>query len=180
MNFQIDGLDVFSPRDAQMNLVALITSGLLDAYPRLQFVHAEMGSKQIRPLAQRLDAAFRQRPAPEFEDDEGASAQSRRVLSPKGPQLVPPTIAAEKNRRLPSDYFRSNFSWTIETEEPELPEAMDFIGADRFLFATDYPHDDPGGMMKFKDVEILAVNKKIAEPDKARVRAENAQRLFKI
>ncbi len=177
MNFQVDGLDVFSPRDAQMNLVALITSGLLDRYPSLQFIHAEMGARAIKPLAQRLDGAFK-RVAIDYEDDEGGNAASRRVLSLKGPQLVAPEVAGEKNKLPPSHYFRNNFSWTIETEEPELVEAVDFLGAERFLFATDYPHDDPGGMMKFKDVEILAVNKQISEADKDSIRNENASRLF--
>lgn len=179
MNFQIDGLDFFSPRDAQMNLVALITSGLLDRYPRLTFIHAEMGARAIKGLAQRMDAAYKQaRPQVDYGDDEGPSAASRRVLSPRGPQLAPPEVAAEKNKQLPSHYFKTNFWWTIETEEPELIDAIEFFGADRFLFATDYPHDDPGGTMKFKDVELLALNKRIAEADKELIRSENARALF--
>jgi predicted TIM-barrel fold metal-dependent hydrolase len=96
------------------------------------------------------------------------------------PQLVPPEVANEKNKLTPSHYLKNNFYWTIETEEPELVEAINFLGADRFLFATDYPHDDPGGRMKFKDVELLAVNAKISESDKDLIRFENAKRVFKI
>jgi predicted TIM-barrel fold metal-dependent hydrolase len=101
-------------------------------------------------------------------------------LSPKAPQLVPPGTANEKNKLQPSHYFRNNFYWTIETEEPELAEAVRFLGAGRFLFATDYPHDDPGGKMKFKDVELLAGNPDISEADKERIRSENAKALFGI
>jgi predicted TIM-barrel fold metal-dependent hydrolase len=170
LRFQIDGLDLFAPRDAQMNLVALITSGLLDRYPRLQFIHAEIGTQHIKPLAERLDAAFHAR----------ANGKRLRVLSPDGPQIVPPGVADEKNERLPSYYFKHNFYWTIETEEPELPEAVAFLGADRFLFATDYPHDDPGGSMKLQDVELLAANPLIAEADKELIRASNALQLFRL
>jgi predicted TIM-barrel fold metal-dependent hydrolase len=177
LNFQIDGLDIFSPRDAQMNMVAIITSGLLDRYPGLKFVHAEMGAKAIKGLAQRMDGAF-QRAQVDYEDDEGPSAASRRVLNPRGPQLVSPDVASEKNKQRPSHYFRTNFWWIIETEEPELVDAVEFFGGDRFLFATDYPHDDPGGTMKFKDVELLAVNKRISESDKELIRSENARKLF--
>ncbi|MBM2809801.1 MAG: amidohydrolase [Chloroflexi bacterium] len=177
MSFQIDGLDFFSPRDAQMNMVALITSGLLDRYPGLRFIHAEMGARPIKSTAQRMDSLFK-RASVDYEDDEGGSAASRRVLSPKAPQLVPPQVAAEKNKELPSYYFRNNFYWTIETEEAELVDAVEFLGADRFLFATDYPHDDPGGTMKFKDVELLAVNKKLSEDDKELMRSANAASLF--
>jgi predicted TIM-barrel fold metal-dependent hydrolase len=177
--FQHDGLDIFAPREAQMNLVSLITSGLLDDFPRLKFVHAEMGTKAIRSLVQRLDASFKQTTL-SYEDDEGATAGSRRRLSPKAPQLVPPEVAGEKNKLPPGHYFKNNFYWTIETEEPELAEAVAFLGADHFLFATDYPHDDPGGRMKFKDVELLEGNRRISQEDKEKIRWKNAMRLFKL
>jgi predicted TIM-barrel fold metal-dependent hydrolase len=179
LNFQYDGLDFFAPREAQMNLVSLITSGLLDDFPRLKFIHAEMGTKTIKFLAQRLDANFKQSTL-SYEDDEGASAGSRRRLSPKAPQLVPPGVANEKNRLPPSEYFRNNFFWTIETEEPEFAEAVQFLGAEHFLFATDYPHDDPGGRMKYKDVEILAAHPKISDRDKEQIRFGNARELFRL
>jgi predicted TIM-barrel fold metal-dependent hydrolase len=59
-----------------------------------------------------------------------------------------------------------------------LPEAVEFLGAERFLFATDYPHDDPGGRMKFQDVELLQNNPKISESAKESIRWRNADRLF--
>ena len=162
-----------------MNLVSLITSGLLDDFPELKIIHAEMGAKAIRPLAQRLDGAFTN-PSFSYEDDDGAAAGSRRRLSSKAPQLVPPEVANEKNQLPPSHYFRKNFYWTIETEEPELADAVQFIGPERFLFATDYPHDDPGGRMKFKDVELLAANPNLSQTAKELIRAGNAQRLFQL
>jgi predicted TIM-barrel fold metal-dependent hydrolase len=177
--FQHDGLDFFAPREAQMNLVSLITSGLLDDFPRLKFIHAEMGTKTIKLLAQRLDAAFKNFRF-SFEDDEAATAGSRRRLSPKAPQLVPPEVANEKNKLPPSHYFKNNFYWTIETEEPELADAVEFLGAERFLFATDYPHDDPGGRMKFKDVELLAANAILSDSQKELIRCGSAKRLFKL
>ena len=179
MMFQHDGLDIFAPREAQMNLVSLITSGLLDDFPKLKFIHAEMGTKTIKSLAQRLDAAFKQTTF-SYEDDEGATAGSKRRLSPKAPQLVPAEVANEKNKRTPSEYFRNNFYWTIETEEPEFADAVEFLGAEHYLFATDYPHDDPGGRMKFKDVELLQANGKISAADKENICSKNAVRLFNL
>lgn len=98
----------------------------------------------------------------------------------KPPQLVPPDEAKEKNKLPPSHYFKHNFWWTIETEEPALAGAVQALGADRFLFATDYPHEDPGGRMKFKDVELLASHDGIPEGDKELIRSENARRLFRL
>lgn len=177
MNFQLDGLDYFAPTDAQMNLVALITSGLLDQYPRLKFIHAEMGAKHIEPLIRRLDERHR-RIEVSYEEDEGVTAISRRKLSSKAPQLVPPDVAKEKNQKAPSHYFRTNFWWTIETEEPELVDAVRLLGAERFLFATDYPHDDPGGKMKYKDVQLLAKHQAFSEEEKELMRWKNGERLF--
>jgi len=53
--FQRDGLYVFAPEEGQMSLVSLITSGLLDEYPRLQFIYTEAGTSFIKPLVVRLD-----------------------------------------------------------------------------------------------------------------------------
>ena len=48
------------------------------------------------------------------------------------------------------------------------------------LFSTDYPDDDMGDRMKFKDVDLLQANEKISEPDKRLICCENASRLFKL
>jgi predicted TIM-barrel fold metal-dependent hydrolase len=175
--FQIDGLDTFAPRDAQVNLVALITTGLLDSYPTLSFINAEMGAAPIKQLIQRLASPYGNARVT-YEDDEGPSAASRRTQGSTLPRLVPADVAREKNADLPSSYFRRNFFWTIETEEAELAKAIDLLGAERFLFATDYPHDDPGGRMKFKDVQLLAANDRIGEGDKDLIRSGNAIKLF--
>ena len=55
---------------------------------------------------------------------------------------------------------------------------MELFGASQFLFATDYPHDDPGGRMKYKDVELLDRNRDISEADKDLLRYKNAERLL--
>ena len=94
--------------------------------------------------------------------------------------ILPASEFLEKNKKPASHYFKNNFSFTIETEEPELAEAIDFLGAERFLFATDYPHDDPGGRMKFEDVELLRKHPDISEEDKELIRWKNAVRLFHL
>lgn len=112
--------------------------------------------------------------------DENPVPRGRRRVQPNARQVVPPEIANEKNQHAPGYYFRRNFWFTIETEEPELPDAIAFLGAGRFLFATDYPHDDPGGRMKFQDIEMLKVNKRISDEDKELIRSENARMLLKL
>ncbi len=166
------GLDLFGSvyTEAQMNLASLITSGLLDDFPGLQVVHTEMNTEFIPYLVRRLDAVFRGAPTDFFDDVNPRETQALRLNVGRG----------ARNQRLPSEYFQRNFFFTIETEEPELPEAVAFLGAEHFLFATDYPHDDPGGLLKFRDRELFDLNKRISEPDKELIRSGNARRLFKL
>ena len=181
--FQRDGLYVFAPQEGQMSLVSLFTSGLLDALPKLQFIYTEAGTSFIKPLVERLDKVLE---APPVDYDDQEEPLSNRALSKIGEKLrraraiLPASQFLEKNKKPASYYFKNNFYFTIETEEPELPEAVQFLGAERFLFATDYPHDDPGGRMKFEDVRLLRDNAKISEEHKELIRWKNAQRLFQL
>jgi predicted TIM-barrel fold metal-dependent hydrolase len=176
IRFQRIGLDFFAPHDGHMNLVSLITSGLLDDFPTLQFVHTESGTAFIKPLVHALNARF-VGPAVNY-DEEGDARRSPRKLPESARPLVPWPEMAERNKLPPGDYFRRNFYFTIETEEPELAEAVEFLGADRFLFATDYPHNDPGGSMKWRDVEIMETLRTLSLADKAAICRANAARLF--
>ncbi len=180
--FQRDGLYIFAPQEGQMSLVSLITSGLLDDFPALQFIFTEAGTSFIKPLVERLDKVLESPPV-DYDDQE--SPLSNRMLTEVGERLrraralYPAQIFLEKNQQPASYYFKNNFYFTIETEEPELVDAIELLGAERFLFATDYPHDDPGGRMKFEDVRLLRENPKISEQAKELIRWKNAQRLFR-
>jgi len=182
--FQRDGLYIFAPQEGQMSLVSLITSGLLDDFPGLQFIFTEAGTSFIKPLVQWLDKTLESPPV-DYDDQEDP-LNTRGPLTKVGERLRrarainPAQLFLEKNRRPASYYFKNNFYFTIETEETELPEAIDFLGAERFLFATDYPHDDPGGRMKFEDVRLLRDHKRITEDAKEMIRFKNAQRLFRL
>jgi len=181
--FQRDGLYIFAPQEGQMSLVSLFTSGLLDALPKMQFIYTEAGTSFIKPLVKRLDKVLE---APPVDYDDQEEPLSNRALSKTGEKLrraraiLPASQFLEKNKKPASYYFKNNFYFTIETEEPELPEAVQFLGAERFLFATDYPHDDPGGRMKFEDVRLLRDNQKISEQHKELIRWKNAQKLFQL
>lgn len=177
MNFQVDGLDYFTPSEPQMNLVALITTGLLDAYPGLKIIHAELGAARIKPLATALDDRWN-RLQPDYEDADGYNAVTRRRLSGNSRQLVAPEVVAEKNKMQPSHYFKKNFFWTVEPEQSELAEAVQFVGADRFLFATDYPHDDAGGTMRYEDVALLDRYEGLSDNEKEQIRVGTATDLF--
>ncbi len=178
MNYQFNGLDVLAPQEGQMSLVSLITSGLLDDFPGLNFVFTEAGVAFIKPLVAHLDAWF-DNSVVDYESEDAAPRFNYRKLA-GGKRIVSEADYKSKNKQAPSHYFKNNLFFTIETEERELPEAMALFGASQFLFATDYPHDDPGGRMKFKDVELLDKNRDISESDKNLLRYKNAERLLGI
>ena len=181
-NFQKDGLYLFAPQEGQVSLVSLVTSGLLDDFPGLQFIFTEAGTGFIKPLVERLDAAF-EGPPIDYDADADADSDAMRGVKAKLRRhraFYGPDVFLEKNQKPASHYFRNNFYFTIETEEAALPDAVEFLGPERFLFATDYPHDDPGGSMKFRDVQLLAVNKSLSEDTKELIRHGNAERLFKL
>ena len=176
MNYQLNGLDVLAPQEGQMSLVSLITSGLLDDFPKLNFVFTEAGVAFIKPLVAHLKAWF-DNSVVDYESEDAAPRFNYRKLA-GGRRIVSEADYKSKNKQSPEHYFKTNFFFTIETEEAELPEAMELFGASQFLFATDYPHDDPGGRMKYKDVELLAKNRGISEADKDLLRYKNAERLL--
>jgi len=176
LNYQYHGLDVLAPQEGQMSLVSLITSGLLDDFPGLHFVFTESGVSFLKPLAAHLDAAHDDALV-DYESEDAAARFNYRKLT-GGKRIVSEQDYQAKNRKPPSHYLRSNLHFTIETEEPELGEAVGLFGATQFLFATDYPHDDPGGRMKFRDVEFLEKRSDLGAPDKELIRSGNALRLL--
>ncbi len=112
----------------QAVLTSMILEGVFERIPSLKLVLIEGGMAWAAALGWRLDAQWKK-------------------LKQELPHL----------KRAPSEYIRSNVWFTTQPiEEPEprfhLAEAMDWIGWDRILFATDYPHwdyDDPATSLPF-------------------------------
>jgi len=106
----------------QAMVTSMIMEGVLDAFPKLRILLIECGFGWLPSLGWRLDKLW---------------SMHRAEL---------PHV-----RRPPSEYLRENF-WvsTQPMEEPEhaehLHDMMGWVGWERLLFASDYPHwdfDDP-------------------------------------
>ena len=114
----------------QAVLTSLIFEGVFERFPTLKVVLVEAGFAWAPAHAWRMDRQF---------------AKLRKEV----PHL----------KRLPSEYMRSNVWFTTQpVEEPEprehLADAIEWMGWDRVLFATDYPHwdfDDPGARAADQD-----------------------------
>jgi predicted TIM-barrel fold metal-dependent hydrolase len=136
------------PYEMMTAVMCVTTSEVLDRFPRLQFGFFESGCGWIPYWLERLD-------------------EHCEKLPEEWPTLREP----------PSERFKRNCSVSFEPEEVLLPQAISCIGADRVLFASDYPHWDailPGC------VEAVMRRKDIDEADKTTILTEAPGRLFKI
>jgi hypothetical protein len=102
----------------QAVLISMILEGVFEQIPKLRVVLIEGGVCWAASLGWRLDRQWKK-------------------LKREVPHL----------KRAPSEYIKSNVWFTTQPiEEPEprqqLAEVFDWIGWDRIIFATDYPHWD--------------------------------------
>ena len=130
-------------------VMSMIMEGVFEEFPDLKVVLIEAGFAWLPALGWRLDRNWRR-------------------LEAEVPHV----------KKLPSEYIRQHF-WisTQPMEEPEhaadLIDVIDWIGDDRILFASDYPHWD------FDDPHF-AIPTTLGEERRARIFAGNARALYKL
>ena len=135
--------------ESALHSMRLIYSGVFDRLPNLQVVLGHLGEGLYFWLY-RLDFEFTK------------------------PWLVrSPLIAAE---RRPSDYLRENFyaSTSGHFQSSAFAVTLAEIGADRLLFATDYPYED-----NVQAVEWLE-SQPLDDADRRKILHDNAARLFGV
>lgn len=134
-------------QSAQALITSLVFEGVFERIPDLKVVIIEVGFAFLPAFAWRLDQHWAR-------------------LRSEVPHV----------KRPPSEYIREHFWFTTQPmDEPERPEdlrhTLDWIGWDRILFATDYPHwdyDDPA----------RAITIKLSETERKMVFRDNAMRLY--
>ena len=102
----------------QTVLASLVLEGVFERFPNLNMIMIEAGFGWTPSLAWRLDKVWQR-------------------LRSEVPRV----------KRPPSEYIREHIYWTTQPmEDPErrqdLFDVIDWIGWDKLLFATDYPHWD--------------------------------------
>jgi uncharacterized protein len=105
--------DLLGGQGPQQAFLALFQYGLFDRFPKVKVVVLESGAGWIGHMLDRMDAAY-----------ETALGRS-----------VP---LKEK----PSFYFQRQCWISADPDEKALAYLIEYIGADKFFWATDYPHDD--------------------------------------
>ena len=126
----------------------LIMSGVFARHPKLKIILGHMG-EGIPFWLQRID--------------------NRYLLQVK-------IGAVQKLPRLPSEYFLENFVITTAgvTSMPALRLCLDVLGAERILFAADYPYEDDVEAVQFlRDATVDHQQRKL-------ISHANAERLLRL
>jgi predicted TIM-barrel fold metal-dependent hydrolase len=121
--------------------------GTFDKFPKLRLVLLEAGAGWIDYWLGRLDAVY-------------ASAMGR-------------TVSLKEK---PSFYFKRNCWISADPDERSLPAMVGLCGADKFFWASDFPHPDHVGNY-IEEVQELA--DKLPGDARAKVMGENVMQVYK-
>jgi predicted TIM-barrel fold metal-dependent hydrolase len=108
---------------SQRPFVQLLLSGVFERFPKLKFVMTEMGCAWLPPMLRRFDATLQQI------RKTGRTGEMR-----YSDEHVLPLSATE--------YFRRNCWVGVSQPGPDDAAARYEIGLDRFMWGSDYPHDE--------------------------------------
>jgi 2,3-dihydroxybenzoate decarboxylase len=139
--------------DTGTHVVRLILSGVFDEFPNLQIVLGHLGEGLPFWLG-RLDNRYQ-------------NLLRRGGLEPLGMRRL---------RRLPSEYFRSNFYLTTSgmNTDPPLDFCIRLLGAERIMFAIDYPFEQTAEASTF--IRNFPSDDRVKE----KLLSRTAETLFKI
>jgi predicted TIM-barrel fold metal-dependent hydrolase len=136
------------PFEQMLASLGLICRGSLERNPDLQVVFLESGAGWLPYWLWRMDEHYE-------------------ILPFQVPWL----------RMKPSDYFRRQCFTSFEADETRLGEVISSIGADRIVFASDYPHWDA----TFPGVtEMILGREDLDAETKRKIMGENAARLLQL
>jgi predicted TIM-barrel fold metal-dependent hydrolase len=142
---------------SQRPFVQLLLSGVFERFPRLRFVMSEMGCAWVPPLLAQMDRVLEQIRAT------GRTGELR-----YSEEHVLPRSATE--------YFRQNCWMGVSQPGPADAAARHEIGVDRFMWGSDYPHDEGTGPYTREHLRQLFSD---TDPDELqRLLAGNAAALY--
>ncbi len=134
--------------ETSLHAMRLIMSGVFDRFPELRIILGHMG-EGLPFWLDRID--------------------NRYLLQVK-------IGAVDEMKRLPSEYFRSNFVITTAgmTYAAPLSLSLEMLGSEKILFAADYPYEDMAEAVEFMNTVD------VSDEVRRRIYHENAEALFGI
>jgi predicted TIM-barrel fold metal-dependent hydrolase len=135
------------PFETMIDCAALMYGGVPEKFPKLRIAFLECGVGWVPYWMDRMDEEWEKR------------------------RSEAPLLKAK-----PSEYMtRGNWFYATEPEEAGLPYALDRIGEDSIIFASDYPHWD--GMFPYV-VSTIRGRKDISNGARSKILGANATRLY--
>lgn len=136
------------PFECMAALTSLIFAGVPEKFPKLRFAVLESACGWLPFLMDKMDEEFEVRGSRE------------------APLL----------KRKPSEYMLSGrFYYSFELEESMVPVVIERVGAEKLLWASDYPHWDSCWP---HTVEAFRKRQDVSEADRRRIFGENPQRFY--
>jgi len=136
------------PQAVQQAFSTFFLHATFDRFPKLKLVVLESGASWLGFWIDRMDALY------------------------KSPLRV--TIDLEE---LPSTYVRRQCWISADPDEQSLPPVIEYVGADRFLWATDYPHSDHSSDYMEELGELAA---KLPDAARRQLVGGNAAKLYRL
>jgi predicted TIM-barrel fold metal-dependent hydrolase len=153
MLFYINEVGFYSQRP----LVHFILGGVFERFPRLKFVITETGCSWVPPLLARLDHTI---------DQIRKTGQTGEIRY--GDE--------DKLNHLASEYFAQNVWMGVSMPGPADAAVRDHMGPDRFMWGSDYPHDE--GTYPYTREHLRQVFPGVGADAMSAILAENAARLY--
>src|SRR5690349_9438918 len=136
------------PVETFIQFAGLIYGGVPEQFPKLRIAFLECGVGWVPYWMERMDEEWEKRGK----------------------------IEAPRCKKKPSDYVKSgNLFFALEPEEETVPYVIERIGADKILFASDYPHWD--GIFPHV-VSTIRGRKDISDDAKTQILGQNAKRFY--
>ena len=146
------------PHYSRRPLLFLLLSGVFERFPKLKFVMTEQGCSWLPPLLAQLDDTL------ERVRERGAIGELRF----KAEHVLP---------RSASDYVRQNVWFGVSfPQRADVAAACAALGADRFMWGSDFPHDE--GTHPFTREHLRQLFHDWSEVDLRRVLGGNAAALY--
>jgi predicted TIM-barrel fold metal-dependent hydrolase len=150
LSWEMAAFATVAPMQLDEGLAAMTFSGALERNPGLRLVLAESGIGWVPYMVARMDMEAKKH---------GPKARDYRL------------------RSLPSELFRRQVYATFE-EEPLGPKLIPLLGADNFMWASDYPH--PDSTFPHSRAAIAEAFAGLPDEMRRKVTGENCARLYRF
>jgi len=140
--------------EAMQAVYCFTIGGILERFPALRVGFLEAGGTWLAPWLYRLDEHAEQL------------------------QDVPSETGRISKR--PSSYFREQCWTSCEPDEPNVGGLFEYAGADRIMWASDFPHPDAKYPGLVKGMMTAMASSHVGEADIARYAGANARAFYRI